>query len=456
MLGDSTPQKIGPITFAPSITRTNAWTFLYAAFVSIGLLTFITVGQTYILNEHLRVPVAEQGRISGDLVFLTEIVALLLFVPAGVLIDRIGRRPVWVAGLLLLATTYILYPLAASTFELFLFRAIYAVGIVAVAGGLSTVLADYPAERSRGKLVAIVGLLNGLGIVFINQGFGMLPELFTEQGFGGTEAGLFTHLIVAGLAAVSALVIALGLKGGTPVARKDRPPLKELVLSGFAQARNPRILLAYAAAFVARGDQSINATFLVLWGTTAGIASGMASAQAVKHGTFIFVISQLAALVWAPILGPVIDRLNRVSALAFGMALGALGNLAVILLDDPLAGHGVLFFILLGIGQISVFLSAQSLIGQEAPLAKRGSVLGAFNISGAIGILLITTSGGRLFDAVDPRAPFIVVGSINLLLLIASLYVRVKAPGKAPVEIEAGPPAGPRSSMPIEVPDRGT
>jgi hypothetical protein len=52
-------------------------------------------------------------------------------------------------------------------------------------------------------------------------------------------------------------------------------------------------------------------------------------------------------------------------------------------------------------------------------------VLGAFNISGAIGILIITAVGGRLFDAVDPRAPFVVVGSINVLLVFASLYVRL-------------------------------
>ncbi|AGA91966.1 arabinose efflux permease family protein [Thioflavicoccus mobilis 8321] len=437
MSTESSTQRIGPITLAPSITRANGWTFLYSAFVSIGLLTFITIGQTYILNEHLKVPISEQGRISGDLVFWTEIVALLLFVPAGVLIDRIGRRPVFVAGLLLLAATYAFYPFATTTAELFLFRTIYAFGIVAVAGGLSTVLVDYPAERSRGKLVAVVGFLNGLGIVLINQGLGSLPKVFAGQGASGTEAGLYTHLVIAALAVISAVILAVGLKGGTPVARRERPPLKELVVSGFAAARNPRILLAYGAAFIARGDQSINATFLVLWGTTAAIAAGMDSAEAVKNGTFIFVISQLAALVWAPLLGPVIDRLNRVTALGLGMALGALGNLAVLALDDPLATYGIFFFVLLGIGQISVFLSAQSLIGQEAPEAKRGSVLGAFNIAGAIGILLITTSGGRLFDGIDPRAPFVVVGTINVLLMLASLYVRLRAPGKAAAEIEA-------------------
>ncbi|MBC8524168.1 MAG: MFS transporter, partial [Chlorobium phaeobacteroides] len=97
---------------------------------------------------------------------------------------------------------------------------------------------------------------------------------------------------------------------------------------------------------------------------------------------------------------------------------------SVLLLDNPFDPIGYLVFILLGIGQISVFLGAQSLIGQEAPKAKRGSVLGAFNISGAIGILIIAATGGRLFDSMSPKAPFVIVGTINALLVFYSLYVR--------------------------------
>ena len=160
--------------------------------------------------------------------------------------------------------------------------------------------------------------------------------------------------------------------------------MRDLFVSGFSQARNPRILLSYLAAFIARGDQSVNATFLILWGTTAGLAAGMDTAEAVKNGTIIFVLAQVAALVWAPIMGPVIDRMDRVTGLALSMLLAAIGNLAVIWLVDPRPGSGLVFFILLGIGQISVYLAAQSLIGQEAPLAKRGSVMGAFNVAGAI------------------------------------------------------------------------
>ncbi|MBV5310625.1 MFS transporter [Chromatium okenii] len=418
--------RIGHLQLAPGIHAHHGWTFLAAAFFSIGLMIFISIGQTYILNEHLHIPVNEQGAISGNLVFFTEILTLLLFLPAGVLMDRIGRRPVYAAGFLLLALTYVLYPFAESVTALYLDRIIYALAVVTVAGGLSTVMADYPAECSRGKLVAAVGVLSGLGVVIISQGFGSVPKMFINAGFDGITAGRMTHLIVAGLAVAVAVMTWWGLKPGVPICHDERPTVRELLLSGFAQARNPRILLAYSAAFIARGDQSVNAVFLILWGTLAGKAAGLEPAAAVMGGTFIFVIAQIAALVWAPILGPLLDRIDRVSALAVCMGLSAIGNLALLLLDDPLAKHGMIFFILLGIGQISVFLGGQSLIGQEAPLAQRGAVLGAFNVAGAIGILLMTAIGGQLFDHVDPRAPFVVIGFVNILLLVASVYVRIQ------------------------------
>ncbi|WP_006788829.1 MFS transporter [Thiorhodospira sibirica] len=425
--------KIGFIHLAPHVLPYHGWSFFYAAFFSIGLIAFITIGQTYILNEHLGIPIEQQGTLSGDLVFWTEIVALLLFIPAGLLIDRIGRRPIYMAGFLLLGATYVLYPLASSSEDLFWYRIVYAMGVVAVAGGLSTVLADYPAERSRGKLVAIIGMLNGLGIVVISQFFGGLPDWFSAHGIEGMDAGLYTHLALASLALLTALVVMIGLKGGVPVHTAQRPPYRVLLLSGLAEGRNnPRVLLSYAAAFIARGDQSINATFLVLWGTTAGLAAGMSSGEAIKQGTIIFVIAQIAALFSAPVIGPFIDRVNRVTALAVCMGMAALGNLAIILLVDPLASQAIIFFILMGIGQMSVFLSAQSLIGQEAPADKRGSVLAAFNISGALGILLIVLIGGRLFDHIGPQAPFVLVGCINILLVFASVYVRRHWPGHPP------------------------
>jgi len=119
------------------------------------------------------------------------------------------------------------------------------------------------------------------------------------------------------------------------------------------------------------------------------------------------------------------------------MGLASAGYLSLALIENPHDSFSTLYFVLLGIGQISAFLGSQSLIGQEAPREARGSVIGMFNISGAIGILIITTLGGRMFDQLSPKAPFLVVGAINLLVMLGGIYVRIKAPGTISVRASA-------------------
>jgi MFS family permease len=203
----------------------------------------------------------------------------------------------------------------------------------------------------------------------------------------------------------------------------------ELFRSGVREGRNPRIALAYASAFVSRGDLVILGTFTILWGKTFGISQGMEPAEALAVGTLVFVTAQASALLWVPFLGFFLDRLNRVTGLIICMGLATVGYLGTMFVDDPTALAAIPIFVVLGIGQISAFLGSATLLGQEAPALTRGSVVGAFNSCGAIGILIASVIGGRLFDSVGPSAPFVLVGVFNGLVLLAAIAVRIKSPG---------------------------
>jgi MFS family permease len=80
-----------------------------------------------------------------------------------------------------------------------------------------------------------------------------------------------------------------------------------------------------------------------------------------------FGLIQGTALLWAPIAGVINDRLDRVTATAAGLALAALGYGSIAIVEDPLGPLMYVCAILLGIGQMSVMLASQTLIGQEAP-----------------------------------------------------------------------------------------
>ncbi len=62
--------RLGPFLFSPGWSRGNAATVWLASFFTIGLAAFVSFLQPYLFNEVLNVPVAEQGRLTGNLGFL--------------------------------------------------------------------------------------------------------------------------------------------------------------------------------------------------------------------------------------------------------------------------------------------------------------------------------------------------------------------------------------------------
>lgn len=431
--------RLGFLELAPGVSKGNAFAFFYAAFTVIGFLTFVSTGTAQVLNA-LGIPQNEQGTVSSNLVIVTEIVQILLFGAVGVLADRIGRREVAAVGIAIMGLGYALYPFAESVTELLIYRGIYAVGLGASTGMVGTLIADYPADTSRGKFVAVGGVFNGLGVVCVTVLFGaQAAPALVRAGYDPLTATQITHGVVAAACFISAIVFMLGLKKGTPGGKEERPPVGELIKSGFTEALiNPRIALSYACGFVARSDQVILGTFTVLWGTTVGVSMGMDYATAAGKGALIFAIAGTASLLWLPVLGPMLDKFNRVTGVIICMTCAAIGYSSMYFVDEtnmfttsgfPLSTESALLFVLLGIGQISAFLGATILVSQEAPKLKRGAVVGMFNTFGAIGIFIAVAIGGRLFDIVGGYGPFVLIGSLNAVVVLFAIIVRIKSPG---------------------------
>jgi MFS family permease len=287
----------------------------------------------------------------------------------------------------------------------------------------SALLADYPQERSRGKLVALLGVLNGLGIVLLGTIGGNLPKWLTAAGLPELSASRIAMASIAILCVVSALILFVGFRGGRPGTGQQRQPLATLLRTGLAEARNPRIALAYGSAFAARGDVVVIGTYVSLWISQAGIAQGMSATEAQGRAGIEFGIVNMAALLAAPLLGVLNDKIARVRALAIGMGFAAAGYLVFGLQTDPLANFAFFAAVLLGIGQMSSILAGQTLISQEARPEISGSVIGVFSFFGAIGTLVGSWVGGQLFGLWRPGAPFLLMGAFNVLICIAAIIV---------------------------------
>lgn len=423
------PNRFGPVWLQEGVTSGNMMALILGGLTTIGLLTFIALGTPYVLTVYLDIPQSQQGALSGYLHTFQEVVALAVFAPLGIMADRIGRRSVYVGSFLIMGIGYGMYSYASSVPELYAYRFVYAIGVAGCTGMLGTITADYSLDRSRGLLVAAVGVLNAIGVIVGAIVLGKLPQMFVNGGASPEAAGHDAFLVVAAICVVVGLLLAFGLKGGTPVDKAHRLSLPELVRSGLAEARNPRIALSYACGFIARSDLVLLGTYSVLWGTTVASSRGLPAAEALAAGRNIFTIASTAALLWLFVIGVVIDRVNRVTAIVICMSIASIGYLGTMFVDDPLSSSAIPLFALLGVGQISAFAGAQTLISKEAPPKSRASVIGMFNVFGAAGILVSTSIGGILFDRIGPHAPFVMIGVLTLLLVAGAVFVRIRAPG---------------------------
>lgn len=423
----ASPQKLGPIELMPGVTRRHVLCYLWAAFVSIGVFTYITTLQPFVLEVYVGIPPGERGAVSGNLQFWQEIVVLATVGLIGAWSDRVGRRTVYVLGFLVTGLAYAAYPFADDTGQLLIYRLIFGIGVAALGGMLATVLADYPVDKDRGKLTGISFFLNAVGALLFFVVLSRLPQIYQSAGLTEVWAGRASYLTAAAICVISAFVM-FGLKPGRPDQVGERVPLATLVRQGLGAGRRPRIALAYAASFAARADLVIVALFLALWVQNAAIADGYSAAEAAARQGALFGIVQGCAMLWAPFFGWLADKIDRVTLVIIAIVLSIVGYGWMGLIPDPTEPAAFGAGALLGIGQASGILASQVLIGQEAPGAIRGAVIGMVGFFGAVGILAISKVGGWAFDAWMPGAPFVIMAAANAVLLLFAAYVRIYAP----------------------------
>jgi len=429
---DPSGTKLGYIWLQPGVSRLNGWTLLYVLFISIGLLVFLNFQQPYVLEIMLGIPQAEHGRVIAKMGLVHEIVILSLVGPFGALSDRIGRRLVLAFGYLMITAGYLAYPFATSVLMLTAFRAVFAVGAAAVICTFTTVLTDYPQEMSRGKLVALGSVLNAFGLAMLAGIGGQVISWLTVAGYDPVIAGRIAIVGVGLVGLLSAAIALSGLRGEKLILEHQKIPLATLVKEGFGAARNPRIALAYASAFIARGDNVVIGAYLSLWAQQAGMAMNMSAGDAQAGAGKLLALIMVAPMPIAALFGYVNDRVDRVTGMIIASGLGAAGYLVFGSLASPLVSLAIPVGIVLGSGMIASVIASQTLIGQEADPKITGSILGAFNFFGAVGTLFATVVGGYLFDMWTSGGPFLMMGIGSTGILLFAIFVRMRErPGVA-------------------------
>ena len=413
------------INLNPGTATGNMLTFYLSCYAAIMLATFIPQTQPFLLGEVLKLENERQGVVSGNLNFWGEIVIIITVGFWGSLSDRVGRRLVIAIGFLLCAAGILLYGIARDVNGLLLARVIYAAGIASVSTMMITLMADYVSNDSRGKATGLLGVMNGLGAMTAALFLLKLPSIFKGNGMNAEEAAWATYLTMACVTGVIALIMFLGLRRGRAHVTEERVPLMRQLSEGLAEAKRPIIALAYAASFVARGNLAVVGTFFTLWATIYGTTVlDMSPADALAKGGGVVAISYAASLFSAPIFGIMADRINRISALAVTLAISAIGYSSTYFIEDPFSVASIISLVLIGMAEVGCIITSGVLIAQEAPDRLRGSVVGVFTLTGAIGILIASVVGGYLFDHWLKTGPFVFFGIVSFFVLLWALTLR--------------------------------
>ena len=416
------------IDLSEGIQRRHLIAYFIAAFVSssyAGALAILQPGLLQVMN----IAPADQAMLTGYLSAMQEIILIVLMGVMGALADRFGRKPVYVFGLLATAVGFTLYPHASSVTELVVYRIIVALGSAAMIGMMVTVIADYSRDSTRGKANGLQGLIATLG-AFLPPLLGALPKVFVDQGFDELAAQHMTFACAGALGVIGAIVAAFGLAPHVvSTASATRESIVYMLREGAKASRNAGIALSYGAAFISRGDLAVTGAFMSLWLVQFGTGvMGLEPSEAMFQLAVPRVMAVVGgALVGSLLMGYISDKVTRVTAVAMAAGLAAVVYLAIFFVDDPTAPWVMALLGVMGVAEISAFVSSQALVGERAPAARRGAIIGLFGVSGAIGILIGTAGGGWLFANIGPSAPFVLFGVLNGVVFIWALVVRSRS-----------------------------
>ena len=423
---DGNARKLGPFWLMPGITRMNATTYFTAAFLSIPMLAALSFLQPLMLKI-IGVDRAIQGTLSGDLNFYQELVVLCCVPFVGAAADKIGRRPLIMLGIAFLGLGYAFYPFADSVTMMYAYRGVFALGVATVATTITIVNTDYVQDRSRGKWVGVASFIQGCGIFIVTQLLRRVPQDLASQGLSEIEIAKALFWGCTGVCIAVFIIATLGLSRKKPEEARDKDPVLALIGAGFQAGReNIRIALGYCSAFAARGDMIVVGTFTFLWTQHAALDQGLGIGAGYARGGIVMGVIQFTALLWSLVMASFLDKIDRATGVIIAFTLSAIGYASFGFVDDPFSNDIFLPAVVLGMGESGTIIAGNALIGQNAPKAIRGAVLGVFALAGAAGILVATFVGGRLFDLWMPGGPFVQMGVINSLVLALAIYVRIR------------------------------
>lgn len=440
------PRRIGPIELAPGVLPSQVGVFITVVILALCMVTFLPMVQALVFTELLHIPKAEQGRLAGNLVTAQQIAVLCFVGLTGSLLDRFGRVRVLIVAVLGYTVCLACYPLAGGVATLFLLQFLFGLFSTGHITGSSTMNADYPANASRGKFVALMILLQAALSAFMAGVVGArLPGWLVAAGDSPAEAARNALWAVAALGLLAAAIAARWLRDPPRQQARQAPHgggwtvfvqnLRRVIAAGRA---NPRFGLVMSMGLVIRSDYLVMLSFVSLWVTNAAAGQGVSTVDALKHAGLLMLTFKLATAAAQLAFGFVVDRVDRPRLLALSLLATGLALTGTLAVHDVFSTTMFVVVALIGAAESALIVCGQAMLGEEAPPDLRGSAAGIFYFSGTAGVVVVSAVAGQLFDKVGHTAPFVLVGLLNLLFAAIAAVIVLRQGRAVRMEVTHG------------------
>lgn len=402
------------------------WDFvnLYGVTFVAGMLIIMpAIIQPAFLKEVIGIPPNLSGSINSFLQNMSQIATLLFIGYFGALSDKYGRVVLAFIGFIITGFSYILFgyikPIAevigiSPIIATYISRFLIAAGFVMTWPMFSTLAADYTLYRDRGKAMAYNGLSIGCGGIIV---FGVLSQVPKHYGL----MTLFYISFV--LAIIGALWVKSTLRDRMPETKASKSNIKVIYQ---IVSKNMALKVSYVGVLVARSDQMILGTLVMVWAVHTARAHGYTHLQATGIGGFALSVQMAVSVLLTPVFGYLIDRVGRMPVIIFSFFMGVAGYFLLGYIGHPFSKWIWLAVSLVGTGQGIVNIASNALAANVSPKPLLGSIMGGKNSMAPIGSIIFLQLGGFFFDKFGPASAFYMKGIVNLITLLWIVAVSKK------------------------------
>ncbi|MEY2769828.1 MAG: Inner rane transport protein YajR [Pseudomonadota bacterium] len=376
----------------PQERRTSAAMALVYALRMLGLFLVLPV----FAIEARAYPGGDDPALLGLAMGMYGLTQALLQLPYGMASDRLGRKRVIVAGLLIFALGSFWAASAQDLMGLLIGRSLQGAG--AVSAAVTALLADLTRETVRTKAMALVGA--SIGLVFALS-LVLAPWLTHWVGLHG----LF---VLTGVLALGGIAVVIW---GTPAPPPPQPTQRGRL---WEVLRHPALLRLNVGVFV------LHAVQLAMWVALPGMLQS-AGVPVAQHWQVYLPTVLLSFVMLGGVMA--LERRGRLR-LAFLGAIAMFGLVQLGLLQQSLGQPGLVHMVL---GLLAFFCAfnaleavVPSLSSRLAPAHARGTALGVYNTLQSFGLFAGGWAGGAVVKQWGTPMLFLVCALAVLIWLLVA------------------------------------